>query len=285
MPAVTRTLVGTILATWDDANFSPGAIPVTGDSLIVGTGPSIDLAGTTLDRTIDDPTNGLVLIDFDIVPGATIDIGDGTDPLKCIVSGELSHRGNGALYFNSEYGATGSATTGRIIVDSPNAQNALVLGGAVAIASVEVLAGKVIHSDAPVALVILNQQTAQPVSWESEANSTVGPTLTILRGGTMGVYGGATEVIMGAGQLTVHYLSGYTGPNLTMLGGYCAWNGGVAPTSPTGDPDIYLLGGVLDFTKLDGTTGVPVVHDLWRSPSAVVIGDYQITGTERTIGQ
>jgi len=88
-----------------------------------------------VDRTADSGGDGLDLRSIFNPDASTIDIGSSANPLRCTVDNTLTakpsitHRGHGSLHFSSEIGGGVARTTGIIVINSPNMNNAAILEG------------------------------------------------------------------------------------------------------------------------------------------------------------
>lgn len=295
----TKTLIATSLSTWAEgaypvgANWTPTGRPLFDDTVVVPASSTVHLSGSTLDRSADDGSEGgvnadVLGLDLDtlkILVDSQINIGNVSNPLQCIVKTLLEHRGSGSLHFKSTRDTPGLLSTGLIQVDSPNAIDALVLSGDVAVARIELVSGGIQHTSVPVTLLIMHPKGGSPCYWLSN-DGTLTPTTVYLNGGVFEMYGdssGSSAIYMGGGELIVRSgTEGGAGPTLVQWGGYTRWNGGSAPAVPSA---VTMFRGTIDFTLLPGATGsIAEISTFRHTRNVSIIGAYSAT-TEEIIGE
>lgn len=272
-----KNLVGTSSSTWESANFVASGLPVDGDGVLVPRTCTVNLT-QSLDRSADvgGVGNGLNLALLQLLPYELINVGASGSPLKCTAD-EIIHNGLGELWFESR--RTGSTdVTDKIIVNSGNTRLALDLRGNVTVTRLEIIGGAVRHVDVVVTAAFIGQKIGSART--SLLSYGVGPTSIYMNGGTVRTMGTAT-IVMNGGELTVGgpaQFGSTTGnaPNVStlyMFGGYCRWMSTPAPTSPTGDPIIYLIGGTLEVPPgIDGNPTIsPVIGTIYVWPGATLI--------------
>ena len=287
----TRTIIATSLSTWADANFVGGTKPAFDDTVIVPASSTVHLSGSTLDRSADNGSEGgadvfgLDLDTLKLLVDSQINIGNVSNPLQCIVKTLLEHRGSGSLHFKSTRDTPGLLSTGLIQVDSPNAIDALVLSGDVAVARIELVSGGIQHTTVPVTLLIMHPKGGAPCYWLSN-DGTLTPTTVYLNGGVFEMYGdssGSSAIYMGGGELIVRAgTEAGNGPTLVQWGGYTRWNGGSSPAVPSA---VTMFRGTIDFTLLPGaTTSIAQISTFRHTRNVSIIGAYSAT-TEEIIGE
>ena len=261
-----KYLVGTSSVAWEATNFYPTGIPASGDELHVTSSARLSLIGS-LDRTGDNPTIGLNLALLHIHSGASVSIGAPGNPLKCTCD-KIIHEGDGTLFFESRRGATSTNLTDLIIVNSPNLIVAAEIGGDIPITRHDLIWGVVEHRagtiDKAFMLPTRAQRSVAPTLNQSQGTS--GSIGELFIGDGFADLQSAGIVHLAMGSLRTTQRTGLLIATLYQTGGRTEWDCGGAPTSPTGDPLIYLLGGTFEIVK--NTVNQSVIATMYKSASA-----------------
>lgn len=115
-------------------NWTPQEIPIDQVHVMVSAA-AVNSMLVNLDRTGDSGGNGLDLRSIYIQDNSTIDIGASGNSLICTVDNtagtkpSITHCGKGSLHFSSEIGGGAARTTGAIVINSPNMDDAAIISG------------------------------------------------------------------------------------------------------------------------------------------------------------
>jgi len=249
------------------ANWSTGAIPVNADKVYFS--PSAT-AGPTLN--VDRTTEVLVLARMETLPDCTYNIASSASPLICTVSdaggstnvGPVIHRGSGTFYWNSLGGS------GQVLVDSPNAQNAMVIGGAASMDTMIINNGRVtLNMTGTIDNLFLVPRGITTTLSLLCSSGSLKVTSTIIEGGFLDTNSRHRNTMMRGGRVICRNDLGGQGFGLA----YVTMYSGVWDHRQDGALDFgntlyfYAIGGTLDTKK------IPLVHvnRLYRTESATIL--------------
>lgn len=272
-----KYLIGTSLDSWTAANFVGGVAPVSTDTVIIPPSAIVDLS-SSLDQT------GVNLAQLKIQRGCQIDIGADGNSLR-LSADEVIHEGRGSLFFNP------TALSDKLILDSPNLQDALWLGGSSTLARLDILSGRMVQYGA-VTVTALNLASIlgnpNSASLYVNAGGTSVITSLLVQNGIVEAVEIVGTLILRNGTCTTRYKTGQVISTIYQTGGYLYYRSGPAPASPAGDADVWVFGGTFDARQLDNN--IPIVGNLRKYPGAVILrpdvdGSTFVTGSDIVIGE
>lgn len=291
----TRIWTGATDTQWDvTTNWTPNGAVQTGDTVVIPASATNDLL-TDLDRTGDVYNGGglfgLNLASLQVAPGSTVKVGTAAAPLKCTVD-SLIFAGANDFYFSSQTG-TAVQVTDKVIVDSDSLNNVISLAGTADITRVDFIRGSPTVSMTSSATVVYAHVAPRDgrfydvnLTFATAGNQ---PTNLFIRDGTVNCPG-AGNLILRGGSLVNNSpakSSLFVYSYVYQTGGYFDFTtSGIVPTAPAGDPEIWLLAGTFDASRVPGYASSEI-GTIRVFPGAIFKKNdlLVISGSEITIGE